>query len=144
MNAGMKRILAVLSVISCSAAAILSPAEHVLAQDYTAGTSPTDADISGQQPYTPVPENPAWQLPVNETISGGQESADGSYLVQRSTSRDGKYKTIARLASGKSNTDQTVTGAKHFYYRIAAKAESGKLYYSRSYPFQCPLEPLPG
>jgi lysophospholipase L1-like esterase len=200
LNAGMKRILAVLSVISCSAAAILSPAEHVLAQDYTAGTSPADADISGQQPYTPVPENPAWQLPVNEAISGGQESADGSYpgqaldssqpeaepdestdvpdeetitltvtaslakdgtsakiswkktgtgevssyLVQRSTSRDGKYKTIARLASGKSYTDQTVTGAKHFYYRIAAKAESGKLYYSRSYPFQCPLEPLPG
>ena len=82
MNAGMKRILAVLSVISCSAAAILSPAEHVLAQDYTAGTSPADADISGQQPYTPVPENPAWQLPVNEAISGGQESADGSYPGQ--------------------------------------------------------------
>ncbi|MCI8448382.1 MAG: hypothetical protein HFH30_08290 [Eubacterium sp.] len=76
-----------------------------------------------------------------------KKTGDGkvsSYLVQRSSSRNGKYKTIARPEAGKKYTDKKVKSAQRCYYRIAAKTESGDLYYSKARLFQCPVEPLSG
>ncbi len=76
-----------------------------------------------------------------------KKTGDGkvsSYLVQRSSSRNGKYKTIARPEAGKKYTDKKVKSAQRCYYRIAAKTESGDLYYSKACLFQCPVEPLSG
>ena len=61
-----------------------------------------------------------------------------SYLVQRSSSRDGSYKTIARLETGKSYTDGTVKGANRYYYQVAAKTKSSGIIYSKPCSFQCP------
>lgn len=67
-----------------------------------------------------------------------------SYLVQRGSARNGDFKTIARLETGKSYLDQKVASANRYYYRVAAKTKSGDLIYSKVCKFQCPLEPLPG
>lgn len=76
-----------------------------------------------------------------------KKTGDGkvsSYLVQRSSSRNGKYKTAARPEAGKKYTDKKVKSGQRYYYRIAAKTESGDLYYSKACLFQCPVEPLSG
>lgn len=78
-------------------------------------------------------------------IRWSKDGAASSYIVQRSSAENGKYKTIARLNTSKhAFTDKKVTSGNRYFYRVAAKAKSGNLFYSKICSFQCPMEPLSG
>ncbi|MDE6887946.1 MAG: fibronectin type III domain-containing protein [Eubacterium sp.] len=104
----------------------------------------------------PVDERPEDTIKITASVSldksgtaakvSWKKSGEGnvsSYLVQRSSRRDGDYKTIARQKTGKSYIDQKVTSASRYYYRVAAKTEGGEISYSKICSFLCPVEPLP-
>lgn len=78
-------------------------------------------------------------------IKWNKNGAVSSYLIQRSSTKNGKYKTIARLKTSKRTfTDKKVTRGNSYAYRVAAKTKSGNLFYSKTCSFQCPIEPLSG
>ncbi len=132
--------------------------------DQNTDTQPSDSNHDQQTEQAPGKTDPAQDIEkTNHTVKVSasvslakdltsakvtwKKTGDGevtSYLVQRSSSRDGSYKTIARLETGKSYTDGTVKGANRYYYQVAAKTKSSGIIYSKPCSFQCPVEPLPG
>ena len=128
--------------------------------------SPDAQNPDAQQPDNQNPEenNPSQDaeqkpdsLKITAKASAGKNKASAkiswkktgegkvaSFLVQRSDSRNGNYKTLAHLAAGKSYTDKKVKSANRYYYRVAAKTKNGNVFYSNACQFQCPVDALPG